>query len=183
MKKEYNPEAINTEAIDEAKTAAPIEDETLDVADRVEAQPDETAQPRLDDNLPTRMQLASAFSLLMRNELLSAEENYAPYFYSSKEAMGAIREEYLEVEELLRAIKISAGEAKTANSIELLPQLLVELVQLSTMGLKAALSLCDLRPAADQLNQLMKQSSAMAEMMAADEASADQAATEEETQS
>jgi hypothetical protein len=85
--------------------------------------------------------LATACLLAMMTELKRANKKYKAFFTSSKEALGVIREEYLEVEERLRKVKdFKAEEAK--GELALLDK---ELTQLGAMCAKAKMSLCDMR--------------------------------------
>jgi hypothetical protein len=73
-------------------------------------------------------------------ELEQATKKYKMFFCSSKEALGVIREEYLEVEERLRKIK-NFKEEEAKGELVLLSN---ELTQLGAMCIKARISLCDM---------------------------------------
>ena len=79
----------------------------------------------------------------IEKELSSSSEKYRDYFVSSKEALGAITEEYQEVSEDLRRLKMSDGKIHNDNYAEVSDHLKAELIQLATMSLKAVYSLCD----------------------------------------
>ena len=81
---------------------------------------------------------------LMLAELFAANIKYPDTFNGSKEALGVLREEYLECEELLRKIKTINGQLEDLHSTIKTDELKGELVQLGAMCIKALYSLCDL---------------------------------------
>lgn len=84
----------------------------------------------------------------VKKELCSSSEKYRDHFVSSKEALGAITEEYQEVSDDLRLLKMSDGKIHNENYAEISEHLKAELIQLASMSLKAIDSLCDKDPAA-----------------------------------
>lgn len=79
----------------------------------------------------------------VKKEILSSSEKYRDHFVSSKEALGAITEEYQEVSDDLRLLKMSDGKIHNENYAEISEHLKAELIQLASMSLKAIDSLCD----------------------------------------
>ena len=77
-------------------------------------------------------------------EIETANSKYPAKFNGSKEALGVLREEYLEVEELLRKIKTINGKTSDLYSDIKTDELKGELVQLGAMCIKALYSLCNL---------------------------------------
>lgn len=117
-------------------------------------------------NEPNYNQLGYTFQMLTRNELLRANQKYgAEYYYSSNEALGTLTAEFFEVTDELRNIHIVAGSALDEESMERLPKLLIELVQLSAVCQKTALSLCDMRGEAEQISKLMQEAQVVAQKL------------------
>ena len=93
---------------------------------------------------PTLQQTCVAICGLFMNEVQEANKKYPSFFRSSKEALGVLREEYLEVEELLRMSKTADGYALDQSSLEVQAELKKELIQLGAMCIKALYSSCNL---------------------------------------
>lgn len=77
-------------------------------------------------------------------ELQRANAKYGGGFRPSNEALGTLRQKFLEVEEELRATKMLDGVLLDQKSIERSRVLKIELIQLGAMCFKAAYTFCDL---------------------------------------
>jgi len=78
----------------------------------------------------------------VRKELRSSSEKYRDHFVSSKEALGAITEEYEEVKECLRELKLTDGIIYNSDFPELSNRLEMEGIQLAAMAVKMIYSCC-----------------------------------------
>lgn len=93
----------------------------------------------------------------IKAEVTRSSKKYRSSFVSSKEALGAIFEEFDEVKTELRALKMNDGKILNEDYAELSTRLRTELVQLAAMSIKAAYSCCDCRDLENKGKDLVEQ--------------------------
>lgn len=91
-------------------------------------------------------ELSIAISHQVVKELDRANRKYPATFRSSNEALGTLRQEFLQVEEALRGVKVVDGQMLDKKTVDNCKHLEVELIQLGAMCIKAIYSCCELSP-------------------------------------
>lgn len=86
----------------------------------------------------------------IKEELSRSGRKYRAEFVSSKEALGVITEEYEEVKECLRELKLTDGLVYNRDFPDLSDRLEVEGVQLAAMAVKMIYSCCGVANDADK---------------------------------
>lgn len=119
-----------------------------------------------EDDEPSIEQAFLAICNLAFEEWIKASETHGRLFWNNDEAVGAIRDEYMEVEELLRKAKIQNSQFLTQDAVSHAMKLQPELIQHIQLLVKAALSFTDIREACKKLDQKAKLAAVVSKMMA-----------------